>query len=49
MCKLTEGHAKKLIKTIEGLYITIAPILLDTFSEGVDRQMLHNLGKYILA
>jgi hypothetical protein len=49
MCKLTEGHAKKLIKTIEGLYITVAAILLDTFSEGVDRQMLHHLGKYIFA
>jgi|GEM_PF-4634150 hypothetical protein len=44
MCKLIEGHAKKLIKTIEGLYITVAAILLDTFSEGVHTmQVLHSL------
>jgi len=49
MCKLTKGHAKKLIETVEGLYITVATISFDTFSEGVHRQMIHHLGKYIFA
>jgi CMP-2-keto-3-deoxyoctulosonic acid synthetase len=49
MCKLTEGHAKELIETVERLYITVATIPFDTFSKGVDRQMVHHLGKYIFA
>ena len=31
MCKLTEGHAKKLIETVERLYITVATIPLTHF------------------
>ena len=42
-------HAKKLIETVERLYITVATIPFDTFSEGVHRQMVHHLGKYIFA
>ena len=43
------GVRDRVIKTIEGLYITVAAILIDTFSEGVHRQMVHHLGKYIFA
>lgn len=49
MCKLTKGHAKKLIETVERLYITVATIPFNTFPEGVHRQMVHHLGKYIFA
>ena len=49
MCKLTKGHAKKLIETVEGLYITVATVLFNIFSEGVQRQMIHHLRKYVFA
>jgi hypothetical protein len=49
MCELTKGHAKKLIETVEGFYITVASISFDTFSEGVLRQVIHHLGKYVFA
>ena len=45
MCKLTEGHTKKLIETVERLYITVATIPFDTFSEGLresrERSVVH--------
>jgi hypothetical protein len=49
MCKLAKTHAKKLIKTVEGLYITVTTTSFYTFSESVHGQMIHNLGKYIFA
>jgi len=49
MRKLTKGHAKELIETVERLYITVAIIPFYTFSEGVHRQMVHHLRKYIFA
>jgi len=49
MFKLTKGHAKKLIETVERLYITVSAIPFNTFPEGVHRQMVHHLGKYIFA
>jgi hypothetical protein len=42
-------HAKKLIKTVEGLYITVTTISFYTFSESVHRQMIHRLKKYVFA
>ena len=49
MCKLAKGHAKKLIETVEELYITVATVSFDAFSEGVQRQMIHHLGKYVFS
>jgi hypothetical protein len=49
MYKLTEGHAKNLIETVERLYITLTTIPFNTFPEGVHRQMIHHLVKYIFA
>jgi hypothetical protein len=49
MCKLTKCFAKELNETAERLYITVTTIPFNTFPEGVDRKMVHHLGKYIFA